>query len=84
MKVIATLCAALLAFSPVALAQDGTNVTGQTMDQSGQKGDSSPSTGSKEPGGSGNAAGQDGLRSPNKGGHGSSSGDPDSGALRDK
>ncbi len=85
MNFIATLSAAMLAFSSVALAQGyDANRTGQTMDQSGQKGDSHPSTGSKEPGGAGNAAGQDGVPSPTGAGHGRSSGDPDSGAVRDK
>ncbi len=85
MNLIATLSAAMLTFSPIALAQGyDTNRTGQTMGQSGQKGDSNPSTGSKEPGGAGNAAGQDGLPSPNRLGHGSSSHDPESGALRDE
>jgi hypothetical protein len=65
---VVALSATLLAFTPAALAQDTTtqdktNWTGQPLDQRGPKGDTSPSVGSKEVGGAGNAAGQDGLPS---------------------
>ena len=64
MNFIVMLSAAMLAFSPIALAQGyDTNQTGQSMNKDGPKGDTNPSTGSKEPGGPGNAAGQDGLPS---------------------
>jgi hypothetical protein len=62
-RIVAMSAATLLTFTPVVLAQEDTNRTGQTMDQSGPKGDTNPSVGSKEPGGAGNAAGQDGLPS---------------------
>ncbi len=76
MNFTATLCSAMLAFAPIALARgNDTNRTGQTMDEGGQKGDYHPATGSKESGGAGNAEVQDGLPSPNRLGHGSSSGD---------
>ena len=69
MNLIVMLSAAMLAFSPIALAQGyDTNRTGQSMDQNGPKGETNPSTGSKEPGGAGNAAGQDGLPSRNPSG----------------
>ena len=69
MNLVVTLSAGMLAFSPIALAQGyDANRTGQSMDQNGPKGDTNPSTGSKEPGGAGNAAGQDGLPSRNPSG----------------
>jgi hypothetical protein len=77
MNFIVTLFAAMLAFSPIAVAQgNDTNRTGQSMNQDGPKGDTNPSTGFKEVGGSGNAAGQDGLpsRTPTAGSESSSEG----------
>jgi hypothetical protein len=68
-RIVAATVATLLALAPAVLAQEDTNRTGQTMDQSGPKGDTSPSVGSKEPGGAGNAAGQDGLPSRNPSSH---------------
>jgi|BarGraIncu00222A_1022003.scaffolds.fasta_scaffold61514_2 hypothetical protein len=62
-RIVAMSAATLLASTLAVLAQEDKNRTGQTMDQSGPKGDASPSVGSKEPGGAGNAAGQDGLPS---------------------
>jgi hypothetical protein len=70
MNFIVMLFAAMLTFPPIALAQGyDTNRTGQSMDENGPRGDTNPSTGSKEPGGSGNAAGQDGLPSRNPPAH---------------
>lgn len=64
MSLIVILSALLLAFPPIALAQGyDTNRTGQTLGQGGAKGDTNQFDGSKELGGTGNAAGQDGLPS---------------------
>lgn len=79
---VVALSATLLAFTPAALAQDTPNWTGQPLDQRGPKGDTSPSVGSKEVGGAGNAAGQDGLPSRGPSAQDRSMDKPDSGSAK--